>query len=790
MSVENRKNEVTELRNLLDSPSVESDSKKRVEALKRVIEAMTLGIDLSPLFSKLIMMASSRDPVEKKLVYLYLCNYAESSPDLAMLVVNTLLKDCSDGDPATRGFALRQLCNLRASTVIEYIHDPIKTGLTDRSSYVRRTAVLGTLRLFKSHAQNFDHVTFVPALFSRLSDADPQVQVNAVIVLSEIYQSWNKPLPLPRNCIVGLLNNITNLPCFLQAIVLELTSLIQPKDDEELFALLNIVDSCLDNYENCAVLLAAAHVMIQLTRNRSDLIDDVISRVSEPLLHIINDVDKPEMSIIALSHVKSLVNLSSTFSTIPVLKHFLLRRFDSLCAAKLKVKILAQAALRSDDISVVEWTLEELGALLYHPETEIATSAVQSINLIGCRRDELRHRGIRLFAELLGDSTALANSTLSLEPIHFSCCVALRQLVSITDLDSDNQGFIVSLVCRLLSFNGGSLFIKENNKNELRSEAFIAFIWLLGHFAELIPESAYLLEQFATPFVFNSLNFISQYQLINSTISVFLKHKARCAPVIKAIFSLGNTSTFSSIRTRVGVFSRLIKQKDLENLELVIRDDQEEYKLLSEVDYDASMQKLEDFNSIKLIDGHNQNAVSSEVSGDSEVVKLKSRIRLVESFEFNQIVQSISGSENDEYNYGQGDENNEVESDLLTFEGVSKSEIDVLQLLSSIQISPQQFQSWWGSYSGELIVKKSIVHNYQNEKSVVSALQDLFENKLKIIASGMPNNAVKIFFAVSLNERPLLCQLDITGRTLALTSKFEGGLDQDYVAGLLEEIIL
>lgn len=51
--------------------------------------------------------------VQKKLVYLYLCNYAEVNPDLSVLSVNTLLKDFRDENPMVRGLALRSLCSLR-----------------------------------------------------------------------------------------------------------------------------------------------------------------------------------------------------------------------------------------------------------------------------------------------------------------------------------------------------------------------------------------------------------------------------------------------------------------------------------------------------------------------------------------------------------------------------------------------------------------------------------------------------------------------------------------------------
>jgi hypothetical protein len=47
----------------------------------------------------MIMATATRDLVQKKMCYLYLSNYAEQQPELALLVINTLQKDASDEDP-------------------------------------------------------------------------------------------------------------------------------------------------------------------------------------------------------------------------------------------------------------------------------------------------------------------------------------------------------------------------------------------------------------------------------------------------------------------------------------------------------------------------------------------------------------------------------------------------------------------------------------------------------------------------------------------------------------------
>ena len=62
---------------------------------------------------EMVKASATVDIVQKKLVYLYMCTYAPLKPDLALLAINTLCKDCSDPNPMVRGLALRSMCSLR-----------------------------------------------------------------------------------------------------------------------------------------------------------------------------------------------------------------------------------------------------------------------------------------------------------------------------------------------------------------------------------------------------------------------------------------------------------------------------------------------------------------------------------------------------------------------------------------------------------------------------------------------------------------------------------------------------
>lgn len=65
----------------------------------------------------------------KKLLYFYITYYATQIPDLALLAINQLHKDCAERDPTVRGLALRSLCSLRIANFVEYVTQPIDKGL-------------------------------------------------------------------------------------------------------------------------------------------------------------------------------------------------------------------------------------------------------------------------------------------------------------------------------------------------------------------------------------------------------------------------------------------------------------------------------------------------------------------------------------------------------------------------------------------------------------------------------------------------------------------------------------
>jgi vesicle coat complex subunit len=78
---------------LLRAVAIEKDITKKRDVIKKVIAYMTLGIDVSRLYPEMVKASRTEDVVMKKMIYLYLINYAEQNQELAILAINTFWMD-------------------------------------------------------------------------------------------------------------------------------------------------------------------------------------------------------------------------------------------------------------------------------------------------------------------------------------------------------------------------------------------------------------------------------------------------------------------------------------------------------------------------------------------------------------------------------------------------------------------------------------------------------------------------------------------------------------------------
>ncbi|KAL4579665.1 hypothetical protein LXL04_015821 [Taraxacum kok-saghyz] len=347
-----------QLRQLAGSRAPGTDDSKR-DLFKKVISYMTIGIDVSSVFSEMVMCSATSDIVLKKMCYLYVGNYAKYNPDLALLTINFLQRDCKDEDPMIRGLALRSLCSLRVPNLVEYLVGPLGAGLKDGNSYVRMVAAVGVLKLYHISASTCLDADF-PDLLKHLmlNDPDAQVVANCLSALQEIWgleASSSEEAAREREGLISkpiiyfLLNRIKEFSEWAQCTILELVSKYAPPDSNEIFDIMNLLEDRLQ-HANGAVVLATIKLFLQLTLSMTDVHQQVYERIKAPLLTLVSS-GSPEQSYAVLSHLHILV-MRAPMLFASDYKHFYCQYNEPFYVKKLKLDMLTAVANESNTYEI------------------------------------------------------------------------------------------------------------------------------------------------------------------------------------------------------------------------------------------------------------------------------------------------------------------------------------------------------------------------------------------------------------------------------------------------------
>ena len=142
---------------------------------------MTVGKDVSMLFPDITKNLENRDMELKKLVYLYIINYAKKHPQKAVMVVNSFRKDATNKDnPLLRALAVRTMGCIKVAEINEYLCDPLLKACNDEDSYVRKTAAICIAKLHNSSPELLEQHGFLNKLNDLLKDGNAMVVANAI----------------------------------------------------------------------------------------------------------------------------------------------------------------------------------------------------------------------------------------------------------------------------------------------------------------------------------------------------------------------------------------------------------------------------------------------------------------------------------------------------------------------------------------------------------------------------------------------------------------------------------
>ncbi|KAM4737213.1 AP-4 complex subunit beta-1 [Anableps anableps] len=479
------KETVKELRKSLSNPNIQSDPLRYRSIVLKVIRAMSQGVDVSDLFSEMVKACATVDVVQKKLVYVFLCCYAHLNPELSLLVVNTLRKDCLDPNPMVRSLALRSMTNLRLPSLVEYVEQPLTTGLRDRAACVRRVAVLGWAKLHNLQPGSEIDAAVVNELYSLLRDPDPVVMVNCLRALEEILKNEggvviNKPITH------HLLNRLKECDIWGQSEVLRVLQRYRPQSEDELFDILSLLDSSLVS-PHPPVMAATLSLFLSLCSSLPAVSQAALERVRGPLLAACGSGSR-EMRFTALCHIQLLLR------SIPGLlgehyKRFFCSYAEPAYIKRRKMQVLVELV---NDENVV-MILDELKEYCTDVNTDTAQTAISAIGRIGRSYSD---KCLEILTGLLG---------LKQDQITSAVVQTIRDLVWVCPQCSDAVS---------LALEGCEEVLQDSQGRQ-------ALLWLLGIYGERISSAPYTLEVFIDG-VRSETSMEIKMELLTSTMRLFL----------------------------------------------------------------------------------------------------------------------------------------------------------------------------------------------------------------------------------------------------------------------------
>jgi AP-3 complex subunit beta len=113
------------------------------------LQLISKNLPASMYFAQVVKNVASPNLEIRKLVYIYLLRYAPTSPDLALLSINSFQRDLSDSNPLIRAMSLRVLSGMRLEMVAGVVRQAIATAARDPSPYVRKAAALAIGKCYR-----------------------------------------------------------------------------------------------------------------------------------------------------------------------------------------------------------------------------------------------------------------------------------------------------------------------------------------------------------------------------------------------------------------------------------------------------------------------------------------------------------------------------------------------------------------------------------------------------------------------------------------------------------------
>ncbi|KAI3691801.1 hypothetical protein L6452_31603 [Arctium lappa] len=519
-----KKGEIPELKEELNSQYKD----KRKDAVKKVIAAMTVGKDVSSLFTDVLNCMQTENLELKKLVYLYLINYAKSQPDLAILAVNTFVKDSQDPNPLIRALAVRTMGCIRVDKITEYLCDPLQRCLKDDDPYVRKTAAICVAKLYDINAELVEDRGFLEALKDLISDNNPMVVANAVAALAEIQDNSSKPIfEITSTTLTKLLTAVNECTEWGQVFILDALSKYKAADAREAENIVERVTPRLQ-HANCAVVLSAVKMILQQMEliTSPDVIRNLCKKMAPPLVTLLSA--EPEIQYVALKNINLIVQRRPTILAHEI-KVFFCKYNDPIYVKMEKLEIMIKLASDRN----IDQVLLEFKEYATEVDVDFVRKAVRAIGRCAIKLERAAERCISVLLELIKIKVNY---------------VVQEAIIVIKDIFRRYPNTYESIIATLC----------ESLDTLDEPEAKASMIWIIGEYAERIDNADELLESFLESFPEEPAQV--QLQLLTATVKLFLKKPTEGPQqMIQVVLNNATVETDNpDLRDRAYIYWRLL----------------------------------------------------------------------------------------------------------------------------------------------------------------------------------------------------------------------------------------
>uniref|UniRef100_A0A0N4Z2F6 AP complex subunit beta n=1 Tax=Parastrongyloides trichosuri TaxID=131310 RepID=A0A0N4Z2F6_PARTI len=529
-----KKGEIFELKNELNSDKKE----KKREAVKKVIASMTVGKDVSALFPDVVNCMQTDNVELKKLVYLYLMNYAKSHPDLAILAVNTFVKDCEDPNPLIRALAVRTMGCIRVDKITEYLCEPLRKCMKDEDPYVRKTAAVCVAKLHDINPSLVEDQGFVELLSDLLSDSNPMVVANAVAAITEINET--RPLfEINLQLVNKLLTALNECTEWGQVFILDALNNYTPRDEREAQNICERISPRLA-HANAAVVLSTVKVLMKLINfipENSEFINQLTKKLAPPMVTLLSA--EPEIQYVALRNINLIVQKRPDILK-QEMKVFFVKYNDPIYVKMEKLDIMIRLAQQNNIAQV----LSELKEYAAEVDVDFVRKAVRAIGRCAIKVETSAEKCVTTLLELLQTKVNY---------------VVQEAVVVIKDIFRKYPNKYESIISSLC----------ENLDTLDEPEARASMIWIIGEYAERIENADELLESFVE--TFHDENTQVQLQLLTAVVKLFLKKPSESQELVQRVLALATQDSDNpDLRDRGYIYWRLLSADPAAAKEVVL----------------------------------------------------------------------------------------------------------------------------------------------------------------------------------------------------------------------------